>query len=92
MVTRNFQLLQDFNALEFENQRYQVFQQTEAQLKETRKILENAKKKAYGGVNLAEQGKSDGLAGIKAQMPHFAVYWEAWCDGYREYLIGHSDF
>lgn len=29
MVTRNFQLLQDFNALKFENQRYQVFQQTE---------------------------------------------------------------
>ena len=30
MVTRNSQLPQTFNALEFENQRYQIFQQTEA--------------------------------------------------------------
>lgn len=92
MVTRENTGLDDFNALEFENQRALVFQQTEAQLKESRKILENAKGRAYGGTNLAEQGKKDGLAGKTPTMPEFKFYWDAWCEGYREYLIGHPDF
>lgn len=47
--------LDNFDALKFENERALVFQQTEIQLKESRKILENAKGRAYGGTVLAQK-------------------------------------
>ena len=92
MLTRNYAGNQPFDAIAFEEQRYQVFQQTEIQLKESRKILENAKGRAYGGTDLAKEGRRDGLSGQTPTMPHFKVYWDAWCEAYREYLIGHPDF
>lgn len=75
-----------FNSVGFDHK------STENQLTETRLIVEKIKGKAYGGVNLADLGRKHGLAGVTAEMPHFLKYWEAWCDGYREYLIGHPDF
>ena len=46
--------------------------------------------KVSKGTRLSELGYFDGLEGKEAQYPHFLMYYMAWCNGHREYLLGES--
>ncbi len=43
-----------------------------------------------GGTDLVVLGYSDGVEGKEAQYAHFLMYYMAWCNGHREYLLEQS--
>lgn len=65
---------------------------TEAQLKEARSIMDNIQTRTYGGVDIRQAGKNDGENGRLPTMPEFLVYWIAWCEGYRTYVLNNPEF
>ncbi|MDJ0648257.1 MAG: hypothetical protein QNJ60_06065 [Xenococcaceae cyanobacterium MO_188.B19] len=43
-----------------------------------------------GGTDLVQLGYFDGVQGKEAQYAHFLMYYMAWCNGHREYLLEQS--